>query len=87
MAVVAAQLLKHVGVRVHRRVIVAAHRASRVQQQAAMHLDERLPRRLPGPGIGSLEETGQLRWEQGDPPLSCAEALTYARQTSPANAV
>ncbi len=62
--VVAAELLQQVGVRVHRGVIVAAQRASRVQQQSAMRFKKRLPTRVSGRGVCSLEEVGQFRGEQ-----------------------
>jgi hypothetical protein len=74
--VVAAELLQQVGIRVHRGVIVAAQCSSRVQQQAAMRLEKRLPSHLASRGIGGLEETGQLLGEQGDLPPPSGEALT-----------
>jgi len=62
--VIAAELLQQVGVRVHGGVIVAAQRASRVQQQSAMRFKKRLPSGLSGRGVSSLEEVGQFRGEQ-----------------------
>ncbi len=62
--VVAAELLKQVGIRVHRGVIVAAHRASRMQQQSAIRLKKRLPSRFSGCGVPSLEEDGEFWGEQ-----------------------
>ena len=63
--IIGSETLENVGVRVHRRVVVAVHRAGGAENELAVDLQERVPGALPGNLIDGGEKLREFR-RQGD---------------------